>query len=226
MNRSREISINELIYYVLRKWRVLITAGVTAAFVVGGGRLILGRNGVLSGTITGALVAVIVAAVYFMAEGVLSRKMWSKSAWFSFAIPVIDSVCIEKEALEGERIDRRIDEIMGYPAHYLSLSAAGEFAARNTAEMLRYKGSARAAIISTADERMCREFTAGMNSAQSGTFSFAGNVLKYPRLLDIIKGKELVLLAESEKMTVNDVKKLIEILNAHGKKLLGVILIK
>ena len=181
----------------------------------------------IKSAIVGGVFGVVVAAAVYFVKALQTRKMWSDASWDSFEIPVLSEAAAEKKKVRFAKFDRWIEKITGRGTTDATPEEAGALAAANVSAMLKQKESSRTMLISTSDKKLCNDFLAGIKNSCADAFSFAGNILTEPEAVSALENVEqVVLLAEGEKISVDEVRQIQTLLTAWGKKLLGVILIK
>ena len=177
--------------------------------------------------IVGGVVGIILTMFCYMLAAVLSRKMWSSSAWQSFSIPVIAEIFTEKEHRRLEKFDNWLAKLMGFAAPKTSFDESAALTAAYISAMLREKGAASSAIVVEAEKELCDKTMAAMNKAESNAFTVVGDILTDPNAVsELEKVKDVVLLADGEKITIDEVRRIAVLLDVWGKKLHGVILVK
>mgnify|MGYP003316840948 CR=1 FL=1 len=177
--------------------------------------------------VIGGVLGLILAVACYIIAGILSHKMYDVCSWQGCGIPVIGEVYTEKKHRAGAKIDRWIDKITGYAVNGLTLESSGALAAENVIASLRENKAEAAAIISAENKELCSAVVAGMNNVSADTFKFAGDILTESNAVSALAEiEEVILLADGQKIRIDDVEKIATRLTAWGKKLLGVILIK
>ncbi len=221
MNRGRETDLRELLYYALKNWRIIIAAGVFFAIV----SIICTRS--IANVVNGIITGIMLAVVLYMMLGIVTRKMWSSSAWQSFSIPVIAEIFTEKEHRRFEKFDNWLAKLMGFAAPKTSFDESAALTAAYISAMLREKGAASSAIVVEAEKELCDKTMAAMNKAESNAFAVVGDILTDPNAVsELEKVKDVVLLADGEKITIDEVRRIAALLDVWGKKIHGVILVK
>lgn len=176
--------------------------------------------------IVGGVVGLVLAFVFFGVQGILTRKMWSSTGWNNCGIAVLGGICTAKEQKKFAKVDRWFAKITNFDEPELSIDEAEAFASANIMAMLKKKEASSAAVVGVADKKLCTDIVEGMNK-NSAALSFAGNVLAESNAVESLADTDnVVLLAENEKITVDEVSEIVKRLDAWGKNLLGVILIK
>ena len=182
---------------------------------------------VIKEMIIGGILGAVLAMVVCLIMGVLSRKMWSRSAWQSFSIPVIAEIFTEKEHRKFEKFDNWLAKVMGFAAPKTSFEESAALTAAYISAMLREKGTSSSAIVVEAEKELCDKTITAMNKAESNAFVVVGDILTDPNAVSELKEvKDVVLLAEGEKITIDEVRKIAALLDVWGKKIHGVILVK
>ena len=177
--------------------------------------------------VIGGVAGLVLAAVFYTVCGVISHKMYGVCSWQGCGIHVLGEVYTEKKHRFGAKLDRWIDKIMGFAVKEELIEKSGALAAANIAASLNESDVKSVAVISAESKELCSAVVAGMNTASPNTFSFAGDILTEPEAVHALAGsKEIIILADGEKITVDEVGMIVERLGVWGKKLLGAILIK
>lgn len=177
--------------------------------------------------VIGGVAGLVLALVFYFICGVLTHKMYGAGAWNECGIPVIGEVYTEKKHRFGAKLDHWIDKLMGCASNELPIEKAGALAAANVLASMKEDEAKSAAIIGAEDKELSNAVVAGMNGVSPDTFVFAGDILTQPEAIGALSGiKEVIILADGKKITVDNVRVITERLSAWGKKLLGVILVK
>ena len=176
--------------------------------------------------IVGGIIGVVLGIIFYGVQGIVTRKIWSNTGWNNCGISVLGDISTEKKPRKFAKVDNWFAKLTNFSEPEKSMAEGEALAAAGITAMLKKKEVPSAAVISMADKKLCADIVDGMN-ASSKVFSLAGDVLSesdaVERLSDV---KDVVLLAENEKITVDEVSEIVKRLDAWGKNLLGVIVIK
>ena len=176
--------------------------------------------------IVGGIVGVVLAFVLYGVLGILTRKMWSTTGWNNCGIAVLGDVSAEEKQRKFAKVDRWFAKLTNFYEPEKSIEASEALAAANISAILKKKNAPSAAVVSMADKKLCADIVDGMNKS-ANVFSFAGNVISESDAVERLdEVNDVVLLAENEKITVDEVAEIVKRLDAWGKNLLGVIVIK
>lgn len=181
----------------------------------------------IKSAILGAIAGIVLLLSCYIVAGAISRKMRGNTSWKNFAIPVVGEVFTEKEPRKFDKVDKWIDKITGFAPLDMSVEDCSALAAANVLSVLKKNDASKAAVIGCADSELSTRIMSGMNKAAADVFSFAGDILKDPEAVNALSEiKDVILLADGEKITADEVGKMQTLLTAWGKELLGVILVK
>lgn len=177
--------------------------------------------------VVGAVAGLFLAVVCFATWAVLTRKMWGHASWNGFGINNVCDVFANKDEKPLNKFDKWVEKFSGSDIDNATFEKSCAWAAVNLMSVLKNNNASTASVVSISNQALCEEVVSEMNKTTPDTFVNIGNILHdSDAVLKTMNNENVVLIAVNEESSRDDVRKIVTNLNAWGKKLLGVILIK
>jgi capsular polysaccharide biosynthesis protein len=177
--------------------------------------------------IIGGIVGALLLCVWYAMRYALTDTVKTESDWRFFSLPILGHIERDEKKKVFRAIDRLVDRIFARKRS-LSMDDSCAIAANNIAAMLKEQGVGEGKLVGHLDRELAENIAKKMKTAAAeSSFSFAGDVLAEQDTAKNLAGSDkVILIAENLASYTKDIRQTLTLLEAWGKKVLGVVIVE
>jgi hypothetical protein len=175
--------------------------------------------------ILGGIIGAVVLFCWHAVSYIVASTVKTADDWRAFGIPVIASIRRNERKRRFHKIDALIDRAFGRQ-HSTTMEQDCLLTAHNLDAVLREQGLSETQLVGIAERELADSIVKNMQTAAQGTkYGFTGNPLTDPNTADNLSHSDkIVLLAENQTTRIRDIERMLTLLKAWGKTILGVVI--